>query len=192
MKTVILNGKNFPGLDTKNRFHYGIGEFTQTNIHPEDLDKMTAQNELIIETNNFSRIFFDQILRLIKIFGPQNIEIVELTEKNTSKYTIDFINRMRKLSNDDDFVDKLFGKEWWKNFVNKHLNPIAAGLAFNPALRLPGEIERSIFKSGMCALCFRFIENGKINYLKTLSNLDLFTSYLEQKKIPFKNYDLII
>ena len=31
------------------------------------------------------------------------------------------------------------------------------------------------------------INNGKIDYLKTLVNFDLFTSYLEQKEIPFKN-----
>ena len=36
------------------------------------------------------------------------------------------------------------------------------------------------------------ITNGKIDYLKTLSNFDLYTSYLEQKEIPFKEYDLII
>jgi len=36
------------------------------------------------------------------------------------------------------------------------------------------------------------IKNGKIDYLKTLSNFDLFTSYMEQKKIPFKDYDLIV
>tara|TARA_Y100000589_G_scaffold63590_1_gene54990 strand:+ start:442 stop:1422 length:981 start_codon:yes stop_codon:yes gene_type:complete len=36
------------------------------------------------------------------------------------------------------------------------------------------------------------INNGKIDYLKTLSNLDLFTSYVEQKNIPFKEYDFII
>lgn len=36
------------------------------------------------------------------------------------------------------------------------------------------------------------ITNGKIDYLKTLSNLDLYTSYIEQKKIPFESYDLII
>ena len=36
------------------------------------------------------------------------------------------------------------------------------------------------------------VYNGKINYLKTLSNLDLFTNYIEQKKIDFKKYDLII
>jgi len=36
------------------------------------------------------------------------------------------------------------------------------------------------------------ITNGKIDYLKTLSNLDLITSLLEQRDIPFKEYDLII
>ena len=36
------------------------------------------------------------------------------------------------------------------------------------------------------------ISNGKIDYLKTLSNLDLITSFLEQRDIPFKKYDLII
>ena len=36
------------------------------------------------------------------------------------------------------------------------------------------------------------IKNGKIDYLNTLGNFDLFTSYLEQKEIPFKKYDLII
>ena len=36
------------------------------------------------------------------------------------------------------------------------------------------------------------ITNGKIDYIKTLSNLDLFTSYLEQKNIPFKDYDLVV
>ncbi len=36
------------------------------------------------------------------------------------------------------------------------------------------------------------IKNGKIDYLRTLSNFDLYTSYLEQKEIPFKNYDVII
>jgi len=36
------------------------------------------------------------------------------------------------------------------------------------------------------------ITNGKIDYLKTLSNFDLFKYYLDQKEIEFKNYDLII
>tara|TARA_B100001250_G_scaffold380121_1_gene371320 strand:+ start:111 stop:1091 length:981 start_codon:yes stop_codon:yes gene_type:complete len=36
------------------------------------------------------------------------------------------------------------------------------------------------------------ISNGKIDYLKSLSNLDLITSFLEQRDIPFKKYDLII
>ena len=36
------------------------------------------------------------------------------------------------------------------------------------------------------------ITNGKIDYLKTLANFDLYTSYLEQKEIPFKEYNLII
>ena len=36
------------------------------------------------------------------------------------------------------------------------------------------------------------INNGQIDYLKTIANFDLFTSYLEQKKIPFNDYDLII
>ena len=36
------------------------------------------------------------------------------------------------------------------------------------------------------------INNGQIDYLKTLSNFDLFTSYMEQKKVPFKDYDLIV
>ena len=36
------------------------------------------------------------------------------------------------------------------------------------------------------------IKNGKIDYLKTLSNLDLITSFLEQRDIPFQKYDLII
>ena len=36
------------------------------------------------------------------------------------------------------------------------------------------------------------IKNGKIDYLRTLANLDLFTSYMEQKKIPFQDYDLIV
>ena len=36
------------------------------------------------------------------------------------------------------------------------------------------------------------ITNGKIDYLKTLSNLDLITSFLEQRKIPFENYNLIV
>ena len=30
------------------------------------------------------------------------------------------------------------------------------------------------------------IKNGKIDYLRTLANLDLFTSYMEQKKYHFK------
>ena len=36
------------------------------------------------------------------------------------------------------------------------------------------------------------VDNGKIDYFKTISNFDLYTSYIEQKKIPFKSYDLII
>ena len=36
------------------------------------------------------------------------------------------------------------------------------------------------------------ISNGKIDYLKTLANFDLYTSYLEQKEIPFQEYDIII
>jgi len=36
------------------------------------------------------------------------------------------------------------------------------------------------------------IKNGQIDYLRTLANFDLFTSYLEQKKIPFKDYDLVV
>ena len=36
------------------------------------------------------------------------------------------------------------------------------------------------------------IKNGKIDYLKTLVNFDLVTSYLEQREIPFETYDLII
>jgi len=36
------------------------------------------------------------------------------------------------------------------------------------------------------------IINGKIDYLKTLGNFDLYKSYVEQKKIPFQEYDLII
>ena len=36
------------------------------------------------------------------------------------------------------------------------------------------------------------INNGKIDYIKTLANLDVFTSYIEQKNIPFKDYDIII
>tara|TARA_B100002052_G_C15830161_1_gene574956 strand:- start:74 stop:1060 length:987 start_codon:yes stop_codon:yes gene_type:complete len=36
------------------------------------------------------------------------------------------------------------------------------------------------------------INNGSIDYFKTLVNLDLFTSFFQQQKIPFKNYDLII
>tara|TARA_B100001250_G_C19777434_1_gene780260 strand:+ start:119 stop:1099 length:981 start_codon:yes stop_codon:yes gene_type:complete len=36
------------------------------------------------------------------------------------------------------------------------------------------------------------IKNGKIDYLKTLSSLDLITSFLEQRDIPFKKYDLVI
>ena len=37
-----------------------------------------------------------------------------------------------------------------------------------------------------------FVQNGKISYLKTLLNFDFITLYREQKKIPFKEYDLII
>ena len=36
------------------------------------------------------------------------------------------------------------------------------------------------------------IKNGKIDYLKTLSKLDLISSFLEQRDIPFNKYDLII
>ncbi len=36
------------------------------------------------------------------------------------------------------------------------------------------------------------IKNGKIDYLKTLSNFDLLTSYLEQREINFKKYDVIV
>ena len=36
------------------------------------------------------------------------------------------------------------------------------------------------------------VYNGKIDYLKTLVNLDLFTSFSQQKDIPFQKYDLII
>jgi uncharacterized protein (TIGR00661 family) len=36
------------------------------------------------------------------------------------------------------------------------------------------------------------ITNGSIDYIKTLVNLDLFTSFFQQQKIPFENYDLII
>jgi len=36
------------------------------------------------------------------------------------------------------------------------------------------------------------VTNGKIDYLKTLSNLDLLTSFLEQRDIPFKDYDLVV
>jgi len=36
------------------------------------------------------------------------------------------------------------------------------------------------------------IKNGKIDYLQSLLNLDLLTSYSQQKKIPFNDYDLII
>ena len=36
------------------------------------------------------------------------------------------------------------------------------------------------------------INNGKIDYLKTLANFDLYKSYIDQRKIPFKEYDLII
>ena len=36
------------------------------------------------------------------------------------------------------------------------------------------------------------INNGRIDYLKTLSNFDLYTSYLEQRGIPFQEYDMII
>ena len=36
------------------------------------------------------------------------------------------------------------------------------------------------------------IKNGKIDYLKTLANFDLYTSYLQQKEIPFKEYNIII
>ena len=36
------------------------------------------------------------------------------------------------------------------------------------------------------------IVNGRIDYLKTISNFDLLKPFLDQKKIPFKSYDLII
>tara|TARA_Y100000994_G_C15692629_1_gene442171 strand:+ start:216 stop:1196 length:981 start_codon:yes stop_codon:yes gene_type:complete len=36
------------------------------------------------------------------------------------------------------------------------------------------------------------IINGKIDYLQTLLNLDLLTSYNQQKEIPFRDYDLIV
>ncbi len=36
------------------------------------------------------------------------------------------------------------------------------------------------------------IVNGRIDYLKTISNFDLVKPFLDQKKIPFKSYDLII
>ena len=36
------------------------------------------------------------------------------------------------------------------------------------------------------------VTNGSIDYFKTLVNLDLFTSFFQQQKIPFENYDLII
>ena len=36
------------------------------------------------------------------------------------------------------------------------------------------------------------IVNGRIDYLKTISNFDLVKPFWDQKKIPFKSYDLII
>ena len=36
------------------------------------------------------------------------------------------------------------------------------------------------------------IVNGRIDYLKTISNFDLIKPFWDQKKIPFKSYDLII
>ncbi len=36
------------------------------------------------------------------------------------------------------------------------------------------------------------INNGHIDYLKTLGNFNMYTSYLEQREVPFQNYDIII
>ena len=73
------------------------------------------------------------------------------------------------------------------NLLKKHSNKIDV-LISGTNYSLTPSMPIKYFNKGVTFA----ITNGRIDYLKTLSNFDLYSSYLEQREIPFQEYDIII
>lgn len=68
--------------------------------------------------------------------------------------------------------------------ITKNIDVLIAGNNYSLKPNIP-------IKHKISGISF-VIVNGRIDYLKTISNFDLVKPFWDQKKIPFKSYDLII
>lgn len=138
---------------------FGIGAFFLDQILneiPTD-QQLLAQKDVLGQFDILESGMIVHISRLSHILGKEEFEKVGLTEENTPPIMIDFIKRMRSLSENPVKTDRIYTKKWWPWFINICLNPMAFGFAFNPPLKI---IEAPIFSTGVCSVCKKHIKNG--------------------------------